>query len=87
MPSGSSQQKSLPVVHAKTSTQLGILFGFVAIIILVVVSYSTVWWFYNKREARREEKRKQDLINRGFGPRGVRDEKRPMLDGAGMVKF
>ncbi|KUJ14112.1 uncharacterized protein LY89DRAFT_687362 [Mollisia scopiformis] len=75
MPSSSSQQ-TLPVVHAKLSTQMGILFGFVAIFIVILISYSTVWWLYNKREERQEAQRKQDLIDRGFGPSGYSDEKK-----------
>jgi hypothetical protein len=85
MPSSSSQ-KTLPVVPAKLSTQLGILFGFVAIILLIVISYTTVWWFYNKREERQEVERKQSLIDRGFGPRGMRNEKQPMPGGGAGVQ-
>lgn len=77
MPSSSSD-KTIPYTPAKLSTQMGILFGFVAFLILIVGSYTTIWWLLNKREAKREADRKQDLINRGFGPLGYRDEKKSM---------
>jgi hypothetical protein len=55
---------------SQTRTELGILFGFVAIFLLVVTSYGAAWKLWNKKEETIEAERKAGLIERGFGPKG-----------------
>ncbi|CZR58512.1 uncharacterized protein PAC_08404 [Phialocephala subalpina] len=69
MPSSSSEPK-IPTHIGSTRTQMGILFGFVAIFLVIGASYSIIWRMYNKREERQEAERKQALLDRGFGPLG-----------------
>jgi hypothetical protein len=63
----SSSQSTLPVIHARTDTQLGILFGFVGLFILAIATYSVLWKAYNKRDERLERERERSLLEKGFG--------------------
>ena len=70
---------------SETKTEIGIIFGFIAIFLLVITSYGIVWKLWNKKEAEREAARKAGLIERGFGPKGGQHNGEKLTGDAGIT--
>ena len=60
-------QPTIKPTHPRLRTQMGILFGFVAIFIVVIIAFGITWRLWNIREEKKEAERKRILIEEGWG--------------------
>ena len=62
-----NNQPTIPPTQPRLRTQMGILFGFVAIFLVVIVAFGITWRLWNIREEKKETERKRVLIEEGWG--------------------
>lgn len=72
---GSDKEPTLPYLTYSIGHELGILFGFAAIMLLATGIFAFVWVKKNKRQARLESERQAELREKGFGMDGWMGER------------